>query len=272
MLLTATSATPFTSNTVATPTDAMRRDNQQREIIAQVSQNEGFARESGLGSGADRAPMAGMPSFANQLAGARQDAENMRRRARGEEPESKAQGSTEKAATEEVTSEESSEAPQAGPEQLNPEEKKKVAELKERDAEVRRHEQTHASVGGQYAGTPNYETEQGPDGRSYAVGGSVDIDVTPIANDPAATIQKMQTVKRAALAVDEPSAADRNVANTASRHESAARQELASEKQQPASQEMSDDEIDIMVERSSRIESTYQGSFLPRETSVLAQA
>ena len=272
MLLTATSATPFTSNTVATPTDGMRRDNQQREIITQVSQNEGFAREPGLGSSAERAPLAGIPSFANQLAGARQDAENMRRRARGDESEDKAQGTEEKTATEEVKGEDSKEAQQAGAEQLSPEEKQKVAELKERDAEVRRHEQTHASVGGQYAGSPHYETEQGPDGRSYAVGGSVDIDVTPIANDPTATIQKMQTVKRAALAVDEPSAADRNVANTASRHESAARQEIANEKKQPASTEMSDDEINVMAERSNRIESTYQGSFLPRETSVFAQA
>src|SRR5690554_3189373 len=217
MLMAVTPSLPFVSATVATPTDGMRRDNQQREIITQVSQSEAFSRESGLGSGADRAPMAGMASFANQLAGARQDAENIRRRGRAE-------GNEKDSDTEE----------------LSAEEKEKVSALKERDAEVRRHEQTHASVGGQYAGSPKYETEQGPDGRSYAVGGSVDIDVTPIANDPDATIQKMQIVQRAALAVDEPSAADRRIANEASRHENKARQEAASEKQP---EQMSNNEL-----------------------------
>ncbi len=109
---------------------------------------------------------------------------------------------------------------------LTKEERAKVEALKRRDAEVRAHEQAHAAVGGPYAGAPQYEYEQGPDGRRYAVGGSVSIDVTPISGDPEATIAKMEVVKRAALAPTEPSAADRAVARQADQHLQEARAEL----------------------------------------------
>jgi len=109
---------------------------------------------------------------------------------------------------------------------LTKEEQARVEALKRRDAEVRAHEQAHATVGGPYAGAPQYEYERGPDGRRYAVGGSVAIDVTPISGDPEATIAKMEVVKRAALAPAEPSAADRAVARQADRHMQEARAEL----------------------------------------------
>lgn len=96
--------------------------------------------------------------------------------------------------------------------QLSDEQKQQVADLKKRDAEVRRHEQAHAQTGGQYAGAPSYSFERGPDGRSYAVGGEVPIDVSPIAGDPQATVRKMQQVQRAALAPADPSGADRAIA------------------------------------------------------------
>ena len=47
---------------------------------------------------------------------------------------------------------------------LTKEERKEVAELKDRDREVRRHEQAHANAGGQFAGSPSYTFERGPDG------------------------------------------------------------------------------------------------------------
>ena len=90
-----------------------------------------------------------------------------------------------------------------------------VAKLVARDAEVRRHEQAHAAVGGQYASAPTYTYQTGPDGRQYAVGGAVQIDVSPVDGDPDATITKMEVVKAAALAPAEPSAADRQVASLA---------------------------------------------------------
>lgn len=96
-------------------------------------------------------------------------------------------------------------------------EQAQIAELKDRDAEVKAHEQAHAAVGGQLASAPTYSYQTGPDGRKYAVGGEVQIDISPVPGDPNATIIKMQQVKAAALAPAEPSGADRQVAAEASR-------------------------------------------------------
>lgn len=98
---------------------------------------------------------------------------------------------------------------------LSPEELAVVEKLKARDKEVRDHEQAHARVGGQYAGSPSYTYQAGPDGRNYAVGGEVPIDVAPVSGDPEATIRKMEIVKAAALAPAEPSSADRRIASLA---------------------------------------------------------
>ena len=51
------------------------------------------------------------------------------------------------------------------PNDLSPEEELVVADLQVRDAEVRAHENAHAAVGGQYAGSPTYEFTTGPDGK-----------------------------------------------------------------------------------------------------------
>lgn len=115
-------------------------------------------------------------------------------------------------------------------------EQREISELQARDQEVRTHEQAHATVGGRYAGAPSYEYQQGPDGKRYAVGGEVQIDLAPIPGDPAATIQKMQQVKAAALAPAEPSAADRSVASTAQQRLIAAQAELIASKAPQAQQ------------------------------------
>jgi len=106
----------------------------------------------------------------------------------------------------------------------------KVKDLKARDAEVRSHEQAHAAVGGGHTGSPNYETEVGPDGRTYAVGGEVSVDVSVVAGDPKATLLKMQQVKRAALAPANPSSADRAVAAKASAQAAAASRQIDEER------------------------------------------
>lgn len=111
--------------------------------------------------------------------------------------------------------------------ELTEEEQQEVEELEARDEEVRVHEQAHASVGGQYAGSPSYSYEQGPDGKRYITDGEVQIDVSPITNDPQATIEKMKQVYRAALAPAEPSAADRSVASEAQQQIAEATAELA---------------------------------------------
>lgn len=102
-----------------------------------------------------------------------------------------------------------------GQEELNPQEEKQVRELKARDREVRAHEQAHATVGGPYAGSPQYQYTTGPDGKRYAIGGEVPIDASAVPNNPDATIRKMDIVIRAALAPAEPSAQDKQVAQQA---------------------------------------------------------
>ncbi|MGE8499061.1 MAG: putative metalloprotease CJM1_0395 family protein [Pseudomonas sp.] len=112
-----------------------------------------------------------------------------------------------------------------------------VAKLVSRDQEVRTHEQAHASVGGTYAGAPTYTFTRGPDGKRYAVGGEVSIDVSPVPNDPQATLRKMEVVLRAALAPAEPSAQDRRVAAEAQAQMAAARAELMAAQRSEASAE-----------------------------------
>jgi hypothetical protein len=109
---------------------------------------------------------------------------------------------------------------------LSEDEKGKVQELQHRDREVRVHEQAHAAVGGQYAGSPSYEYATGPDGKRYAVAGEVSIDVSQ-EQKPEDTIQKMQIVRAAALAPAEPSTQDLKVAAEASQKENKARAEVS---------------------------------------------
>lgn len=116
------------------------------------------------------------------------------------------------------------------PGELTEEEQKEVQELKKRDREVRQHEQAHLSVAGPYAnGGAQFEYTRGPDGRQYATGGEVSIDVSP-ERTPEATIRKMRIVRRAALAPAEPSAQDRRVAAQASQNENRARVERAQQR------------------------------------------
>lgn len=98
------------------------------------------------------------------------------------------------------------------PDGLTEAEEEQVAELRRADREVRRHEAAHAAVGGAFAGAPSFTFERGPDGQLYAVAGKVSIDTAPVDGDPAATIQKLQIVRAAALAPGDPSAQDRAVA------------------------------------------------------------
>ena len=112
---------------------------------------------------------------------------------------------------------------------LSEAEEKQVEKLRQRDQEVRAHEQAHARVGGPYASAPSYTFQQGPDGKRYAVGGEVQID-TSTERTPEATIRKMQIVIRAALAPAEPSSQDLRVAQQARAQLSAAQAEARQKK------------------------------------------
>ncbi|QYK11299.1 hypothetical protein K0I63_10840 [Shewanella rhizosphaerae] len=117
----------------------------------------------------------------------------------------------------------------------DPELARQEAELKElskRDAEVRAHEQAHASVGGTFARSPSFKYEQGSDGRRYAVDGEVAIDISSVPGDPLATLNKMKQVYAAAMAPATPSMADIRVASEALRKMNSAKAELAKTRQQ----------------------------------------
>ena len=102
-----------------------------------------------------------------------------------------------------------------------------IAKLRARDREVRAHEQAHAAAAGGLArGGPTFTYERGPDGKQYAVGGEVNIDTSPVAGDPEATIRKARQIRAAALAPADPSSQDRAVAASATAIETKARQEI----------------------------------------------
>jgi len=112
-------------------------------------------------------------------------------------------------------------------------EKQLIEALKARDAEVRRHEQAHKSRAGSLAkGGARFDYQTGPDGRSYAIGGEVTLDVSKVPNDPEATIAKMEIVRSAALAPESPSSTDRAIAQKASQVIAEARQEIRSRSRQ----------------------------------------
>lgn len=122
-----------------------------------------------------------------------------------------------------TASEESSEA-------LSPEEQRQVDKLQSRDREVRAHEQAHIAAGGSLIkGAASFQYETGPDGKHYAVGGEVQIDTSPVKDNPAATIRKAQMIQRAAKAPADPSSQDESVAAAAQAMEMEAKQELRQE-------------------------------------------
>jgi len=103
--------------------------------------------------------------------------------------------------------------------ELSDEEQAVVDELRARDAEVRTHEAAHAAIGG---GVPTYVYQRGPDGKRYAVGGEVRIEMRggPTAQG---TADRMRRVRMAAFAPATPSAQDMAVAAEATVREAAAR-------------------------------------------------
>jgi hypothetical protein len=110
---------------------------------------------------------------------------------------------------------------------LSEAEQRQVAELKERDREVRAHEMAHVAAGaGLVTRGASYTYQTGPDGQRYAIGGEVGIDTSP-GRTPEETLAKAERIRAAALAPAEPSGQDRQVAAQASRMAVDARLEIA---------------------------------------------
>ncbi|MDR2946578.1 MAG: hypothetical protein LBV79_07535 [Candidatus Adiutrix sp.] len=99
--------------------------------------------------------------------------------------------------------------------ELSKEEQEQVADMRQRDQEVRIHEQAHVAAAAGMAGAPVYEYQTGPDGKRYAVGGHVDIRSSG-SSDPDVALREAEAVKRAATAPADPSGPDRAAAAQAS--------------------------------------------------------
>ena len=208
--------TPFPSiniNTANVYTETARRDNQLREVIPAPASSSASNTETKAQSDAEKAKLPGNNSDVSTY-----DASGKLADDKAVEQREGSSENSESAASQQETEQE---------EQQLEQEQQQIKELKARDTEVRVHEQAHAAVGGQHAGSPSYGYERGPDGTNYAVSGEVQIDVSEVPNDPQATIDKMQTVRAAALAPAEPSGADRSIAADATQKMAAAQAELA---------------------------------------------
>ncbi len=117
--------------------------------------------------------------------------------------------------------------------QFTPEEQRQIQVFKARDIEVRAHEQAHLSAAGGFAtGGASFTFQTGPDGRRYAIGGEVQIDISSVPGDPEASLRKAETIRRAALAPASPSAQDFSVAASAASMATNARIELLKQNQQ----------------------------------------
>ncbi|MGM0370501.1 MAG: putative metalloprotease CJM1_0395 family protein, partial [Bacillota bacterium] len=112
-------------------------------------------------------------------------------------------------------------------------EQQQTQKLRQRDNEVRQHELAHKTTGGKYAGNISYTYQQGPEGNRYAVGGEVGMDISPEAGDPEKTIEKAETVRKAALAPAQPSGQDLKIAAKAAKMKMQASAELKQEDSDP---------------------------------------
>jgi len=85
-----------------------------------------------------------------------------------------------------------------------------LEKFKQADANIRSHEQVHASIG-QTTAPISYNYQKGPDGKMYAVGGSVRLD-TSIPSDPKAAAFKLDQIQKAAIGTADASGADMGIA------------------------------------------------------------
>lgn len=140
-------------------------------------------------------------------------------------------------------------------------EQQQVQELAARDREVRQHELAHQASVGRHGGSLKLEYTVGPDGRRYAVAGSVQVDLSREASAEE-TLEKAEQIKRAALAPADPSNQDRMVAQQAAMMAMAARAELLRE-----SREQSVAQDDSQVSEDDRTDETKSQEKEAREKS-----
>ncbi|NQY62691.1 MAG: hypothetical protein HRT38_03025 [Alteromonadaceae bacterium] len=224
------------------PTESLRRDNNVREVVAQPAAVAQSAAEKGVASEKDKNKTPAQNNEHIDFANLRKQAEenstsigNSTEKHSDSSSDSQQQASNSEENKEEQNQAQANEAGairgdgsiagenESVNEASNKEkskqrlEERQIQSLKQRDREVRAHEQAHASVGGSSTGAPSYTFQVGPDGKKYAVGGEVSVNTSSVSGDPRATITKMQKVYSAALAPANPSSQDYRVAASASR-------------------------------------------------------
>lgn len=203
---------PLIPNQLQPQTESAQTDNRRAELVPPTHQGEASAAESGVASQKDKARAA--QANPNPPAASTRD-------------NAQASPTPPSHRFVEAAGEESQRRQQQDPKQQEQQrQQRQLAAFVERDLEVRKHEQAHQMAGGEHAGSPSYQFSHGPDGKRYATGGEVAIDIGAIPGDPAATLAKMQQVRAAALAPAEPSSQDLSVARAATAREAQARKEL----------------------------------------------
>lgn len=241
------------------PTDNLRRENTSRELITPPSALAQSAAEKGVASDKERARTPAQQNEQVDFTSLRKQAEQNDKTI-GDTDQNSGQGGQEdkpqQQHSHQAQNQEQSKEPEQpdGQEPRSPAEVQLIKELSARDAEVKRHESAHAAVGGVATGAPNYQYQQGPDGKRYAVGGEVSVDLSAVSGDPTATIAKMQRVQAAALAPINPSIQDTKVAASAAKMILAAQTELLAlekERQQLSSGDKQHLAIDESVESTS---------------------
>ena len=226
------------------PTEGLRRDNHQREIITQVTATHPSAAEKGVASERERARTPAQVNeqvdFANLRKQAEHDASSISEQGNQQNDQQGHQQDKSQQEAEQQQSHANSNSPETDQSDENTKQihadEQIISQLQQRDKEVRTHELAHATAGGTATGAPSYTFEMGPDGKKYATGGEVSVDLSGVSGDPQATIVKMQKVHAAALAPASPSAQDIRVAASAAQKILAAQSELLALKSNPSEQ------------------------------------
>lgn len=232
--------------TVVNPaTDALRRENHQREVITKPAAAQQSAAEKGVASDRDKSRTPAQNNEQVDFENIRKQAELANKTISDEENESDRDSEqnqdTANAKTEQKNNdsveESENDSKRSEDNGLDYNDQQVVKELQLRDREVRSHEAAHAAAGGVATGAPSFSFQVGPDGKQYAVEGEVSVDLSPVAGNPSATITKMQKVYNAALAPANPSIQDTRVANSAAQLIAQAQSELMAQKLDDPEQE-----------------------------------
>lgn len=252
------------ANSAAPATESLAKSNAMREVVPATVQAEAIAPQKSREQDVRPPINQATASTYEDIQLNRNNSQiipDSEEQAQGEQSSDQDSGTSENnseqakpSASEKTTDEVSEEQAQAQQEQEQAQlDAQQIQELQQRDNEVKAHEQAHAAIGGVHAGSPNYEYQTGPNGKKYAVGGEVSIDVSKEAS-PEETIRKMQTVQAAALAPAEPSSQDRKVAAQAARNIADARAEVVQQNASSGSADETDTEnnkgVDAQVKTS----------------------